>query len=125
MTGLEIALPASLMILAFLLKLLIDRSTTAPVLVKSLYELPVDISFLAMSLIIAYTIGGKADTSRGLFFFIIYIIGAILVVLLWRRSIKCFEANRTIISAFLALINYSATLVGAYISIRLIIGVPK
>jgi len=125
MTALEIALPASLMVLAFLLKLLIDRSTTAPVLIKSLYELPVDMAFLGMSLIVAFTIGSKDNPSKGLFYFILYTMGAICVVFLWRRSIKYFEENKNTISGFLAALNYSGTLLGAYISIKLVIGVIK
>jgi len=125
MTALEIALPASLMVLAFLLKLFIDRSTTAPVLIKSLYELPVDMAFLAMSLIVAFTIGSKDNPSKGLLYFILYTVGAIFVVFLWRRSIKYFEENKNTISGFLAALNYSGTLLGAYISIKLVIGVIK
>ncbi len=125
MTGLEIALPASLIFLSFLLKLFIDRSTTAPVLIKSLYELPVDMTFLAMSLIIAYTIGSKESPSEGLFYFIIYTIGAIIIVFLWRRSIKCFEENKTVVSGVLAVINYSLSLFGIYISIKLVMRILK
>jgi hypothetical protein len=51
---LDVFLPIALVVIAFLLKLFMDRSVNAPLAVKSLYELPVDMLFLTLSFIVAF-----------------------------------------------------------------------
>ncbi len=98
----EILLPSAILLLAFLLKLFINRSVKAPDVIKSILELPVDIVFLALSLIAATIISGQLEVEVGLVLFICYIVGAVFVVIMWRNSEKLFEADRhmTMICAF-------------------------
>ena len=91
MEHLEIILPITLLVLAFGLKLAIDRSVEVPTIIQALCELPVDMIFLSISFLIAFTISKPTDPSEGLFFTIAFIVIAILVVIIWRKSLKLFE----------------------------------
>lgn len=91
MNQLEIALPIILLLLAFILKLSIDRTIEVPNLIQAICELPVDIEFLSISFLIAFTIGKDADTGKGLFFCFVFIFIAVIVVILWRKCLKLFE----------------------------------
>jgi drug/metabolite transporter (DMT)-like permease len=91
MEHLEIILPITLLVLAFGLKLAIDRNVEVPTLIQALCELPVDMIFLSISFLIAFTISKPADPSEGLFFTIAFIVVAVLVVILWRKSLKLFD----------------------------------
>ena len=91
MEHLEIILPITLLFLAFVLKLSIDRSIEVPNIIQAICELPVDMIFLSISFLIAYTISKPTDPSEGLFFTIAFIVIAVLTVILWRKSLKLFE----------------------------------
>lgn len=125
MEFLEIALPVTLLFLAFLLKLLIDRATTAPVFIQSLFELPVDIAFLAMSFVIAFTINAGDKAAEGLFYFVVYVVCSIIIVFLWRRSTLLFESNSYFWAGSLASINYAISVVGIYLAIGMVKGVAQ
>lgn len=120
MDSLEIALPSTLLVLAFLLKLLIDRASTAPVFIQSLLELPVDIAFLAMSFVIAYTINAGDKADEGLLYFLIYIVASIIIVFFWRRSNSLFESDNFILTGMLTSINYLVSVSGIYIAVNLV-----
>ena len=120
MNSLEVSLPVVLLVLAFLLKLLIDRASTAPVFIQSLMELPVDIAFLAMSFVIAYTINAGARAGEGLLYFLIYIICSIVIVFFWRRSNSCFERDNYLMVGVLTSLNYVASITGVYMAINLV-----
>lgn len=91
MEHLEIILPITLLFLAFVLKLSIDRSIEVPNIIQAICELPVDIIFLSISFLIAYTISKPTDPSNGLFFTLAFIAIAVLTVILWRKSLILFE----------------------------------
>ncbi|STD59666.1 hypothetical protein [Empedobacter falsenii] len=93
MEHLEIILPITLLFLAFILKLSIDRSIKAPNIIQAICELPVDMIFLSISFLIAFTISKPNDPSEGLFFTIAFICIAVLTVILWRKSLILFEKN--------------------------------
>ena len=120
MISLDISLPVVLLVLAFLLKLLIDRASTAPIIIQSLMELPVDIAFLAMSFVVAYTIKAGDKFGEGLLLFIIYIISTIVIVFFWRRSNVYFESDCYIRVGFLTSCNYIASISGVCIALNLI-----
>ena len=105
MNQLEIILPIALLALEFVLKLFIDRSATLPVLIRSVLELPVDISFLATSLIVAFTILSPSNSEEGLVRFVIYLIGTVLVIFGWRRSVAFFEQDHRWRAALLWLVS--------------------
>ena len=121
MQSLEIALPVALLVLSFCLKLLIDRTATLPFFIEAVLELPVDIAFLATSLVIAFTIGTPGMVKEGLFAFTLYVIGSIVVVLLWRRSRGFFEKEKLILSLLLAIVNYGISVAALVYSIGLVI----
>ena len=121
MTHLQIILPAALLALAFVLKLCIDREATAPVLILALLELPVDMTFLSSTFIISYTIGVNGDKELGLIFFIAFLIGTIVVILLWRRSIRFFDSDKLIKSSLLGTLNYLISVSAIVSSVNLVI----
>ena len=120
MNSLEIWLPVVLLVLAFLLKLLIDRASTAPIFIQSLMELPVDIAFLAMSFVIAFTINAGGRAGEGLLYFLTYIICSIVLVFFWRRSNSCFERDNYLMVGVLTSLNYFASITGVYMAINLV-----
>jgi len=117
----EIILPISILFLAFMLKLFIDRSAEAPLIVKSLYELPVDIIFLTVSLLAGLTITKKPDNSHELTTLVIFIIVAIINVIIWRRAIKLFEDNYKWWSIVPTVLNYCITIFCLITTINLLI----
>jgi hypothetical protein len=90
MEHLQIILPAVLLLIGFLLKLLVGRRYDMPATIQSVCELPVDIIFLALSFTVAFTITKVDNQSSGLFYCFIGIAMAILIVLLWRISVDHF-----------------------------------
>lgn len=91
MEHLEIILPVSLLFLAFILKLSIDRSIETPNMIQSICELPVDMIFLAISFLVAYTISNPSNPNNGLFYTISFIGLAVINVILWRKSLKLYD----------------------------------
>lgn len=90
MNHLDILLPAILLIIAFLLKLVVDRNVDVPNTIQAICELPVDILFLALSFVVGFTISSKENMSDGLLCCYVGIAIAVVVVVLWRKSIKLF-----------------------------------
>lgn len=88
----EIILPSILLIIAFSLKLFIDRTVDIPQTLKAICELPVDIMFLAMSFGVGYTIS-KNNSSEGLIFLFWSLLLSILVIVLWRKSLILLASN--------------------------------
>jgi|TARA_B100000315_G_scaffold214055_1_gene212351 hypothetical protein len=125
MTFLEITLPGSILILAFVLKLFIDRTATAPELIAAMFELPVDIAFLATTLVAAFIISDQSGAGRGLVAFVIYVIGAVVVVVLWRRSHSLFIADRLWPAFGLSIIGYGLCAFGLFHAVGLLSGVAK
>lgn len=122
MTSLEITMPVVLLGLSFMLKLFIDRSTTAPDAIVSTLELPVDITFLSISLIVGYTIAPSGDSKAGLAWFAFYMFAAIFIVFLWRRSIKNFDSGSQKTVILLAGVNYFLAITALVNSVSLITG---
>jgi len=122
LSNLEIIMPAFVLGLSFMLKLFIDRSTTAPQAIESTLELPVDVTVLAMSLIVGFTISPTGNPREGMAWFAFYMFSAVFIVFLWRRSIKCFDAGSIKTLLFLAGTNYLMALSALVNSIRLVMG---
>jgi hypothetical protein len=91
MEHLDIILPIVLLVLAFFLKLSIDRTIKAPNVIQAICELPVDIVFLSLSFLIAFTISNKTETSKGLFFTLGFIVVSVIIVIIWRKSLKLYD----------------------------------
>lgn len=114
-------LPIALVVIAFIMKLFMDRSATLPLIIRSLYEVPVDVIFLALSFTTAYTITDTSHVTVGMFYLYIFLIAALIIVVLWRRSIVLFELNHRFWSALLFVFNGSIAGYGLYKAINLVI----
>ena len=90
MDNLNIILPGVLVVIAFLLKLLVDRNLDIPNAIQATCGLPVDIIFLSLTFGVAFTISDIKNQPIGLFYCFIGIAISIIVVLLWRKSLKFF-----------------------------------
>lgn len=125
MEHLELILPVALLFLSFLLKLMIDRSVKAPIAIKAICELPVDMIFLSISFLIAFIISGGENRNDGLLYWIIYLILSIGIVFLWRRSISIYEKGENKSWLVLLSVNLFVTLICLIISINLLINVGE
>lgn len=94
MQYLEIILPLALLVLAFIMKLSINREIAVPNLIQAICELPVDIIFLTISFLVGFTIAKADNPSEGLFYTISFIAVATLVLSIWRYSLKLFEKGK-------------------------------
>jgi hypothetical protein len=108
----EIILPIAILVLAFLLKLFIDREVKVPILIRAIYELPINIVFLALSFLIGYTITSTDIIIKNecLLFSIVITMLAIFNVVLWRRSLSLYERGNRFISILLTVLNYSLSI---------------
>ncbi len=122
MNALEILLPGAILVLAFVFKLFVDRIATAPDFIKALLELPVDIAFLAISLVAAFTISNRSRAAEGLFAFVIYVVVAVLAVVLWRRSLSLFDADNHWSLAGVAILGYCICVFGLIYAVKLVTG---
>jgi hypothetical protein len=120
---LDVFLPIALVIIVFILKLFMDRSVRAPMAVKSLYELPVDILMLTLSFAVAFTITSPSNTNSGLAHLFVFFIIILLSVVGWRRSIDLFEREKKGKSVGLFLVNFAVAGYCLTIAVKLIIGV--
>lgn len=117
---LEAILPFLLLFLCFLLKLLIDRSVTLPQFINAAFELPVDIAFLSLAFIVAFTISDPENVQEGMIRFIIYLIGTICIVFLWRRSIIYFTLNKQWVSYILSVMSYGLCITGLVLAVGML-----
>lgn len=115
---LDIVLPIILIIIAFLLKLFMDRNATLPHFIKSLYELPVDIVFLGLTFTTAFTISEASHMAKGMFYLFVFLVIALINVVLWRRSTTLYEQTSYSWASSLFVLN--ATIAG-YVLYRSVI----
>lgn len=125
MNALEVIMPMIVLGLAFALKLFIDRTASIPDTISSTLELPVDITFLSISLIVGFTIAPSGETKEGLAWFALYVLVAIFIVFIWRRSVKCFESNSHKSAFWLGALNYLISITAIVHSIKLVTGVAS
>lgn len=118
--SLSIIMPIVVLGLSFALKMFIDRSTTVNDAICSALELPVDIAFLSISLIVGLTLTPNVDPQQGLAWFGFYICGAIIIVFIWRRSTNIHINSGNFF--WLGLLNYLISITGLVFSIKLLTG---
>ena len=121
----QYVLPVILLCLAFLLKLLIDRSATIPLFLQSVLELPVDIAFLAISFLVAYIITETGNRENGLLCFLVFLTATVIIIFFWRRAISCYDNNKFISSTILGTASYAISIFGLTYSIGLLLGGVK
>ena len=86
MEHLDIILPIVLVVIAFLLKLVVDRNVDVPSTIQAFIELPIDLMFLAMTFAVAATLSNEQIQNKGLLCSFIGIVIAIIVVLITLNS---------------------------------------
>lgn len=114
-------LPLVLIVLTFILKLVVDETTSAPRLVQSLYELPVNMIFLSLSFFVSRMISTYSFEPELYFVFGSLAVGTI-IIMLWKRSIRRYDKKYFISSAILAIVNFSISAVILFLSIQSIRG---
>jgi FtsH-binding integral membrane protein len=105
MNSLDVLLPLGLLVLAFLLKLFVDQSADVPRTIEALYSVPIDVVFLATSFAVAFTLSSPSGAGRGLLHVLGFIIAAVVVVFLWRRSRRLFDVTHYFWSAVVFVLN--------------------
>ena len=120
MASVQIGLPAAILLMAFLLKLFIDKTASNPDIIQALLELPVDVTFLAISFIAGFTISTPNRLQDGLLHFGFYLVGAILIVVLWRRSLRFFDSKRIWATISLGIFNFFLCAYGLLRAINLL-----
>lgn len=124
MKPIEIIMPIILIGLAFFLKLFIDRTVTVPDTISSILDLPADIAFFSLSVIVSFTITRPENRDSGLIYFSTAIVLSLLVVFLWRRSLSSFNSGARALPAIAGVINYIITVAMAIYAINLVVGTP-
>ena len=124
MKHLNLILPFILVIIAFLLKLVVDRKVEIPNAIQAIIELPVDIIFLALTFSVAFTLSTKENQADGLFYGFVGITAAIVVVLIWKKTQALFLKNSHW-WIFLLIINLSISIFCVRESIELVINGEK
>lgn len=120
MKPIEIIMPIILIGFAFLVKLLIDRTVTIPDAISSILDLPADIVFFSLSVIVSFTITKPENRDQGLMYFAGYIALSLLVIFLWRRSLSTFTAGKRLIPTIAGVANYAISLSMALHAIKLV-----
>ncbi|MFN6792713.1 hypothetical protein [Bacillus sp. TD11] len=109
----EFILPLVLLGLSFSLKLYINREVNNPTLLSAIAELPVDVMFVSVAFTISYQVQlsnyviktinsgtkeilSKMDLYNGYVLFATYILLTVLVIALWRISIKSLDNTKWI-----------------------------
>lgn len=118
---LNVILPIALVVMAFLLKLFMDQSATVPLFIRSLFELPVSVIFLALSFATAYTITSPNNISSGMCHLYIFLVLTLICVVLWRRCTILFERNSHFWASVLFIINGTISGFVLYRAIGLVI----
>lgn len=117
---LQAVLPLCILMLSFILKLVVDRTAKLPDVINALFELPVSIAFLATSLIAATAMANIGVASYALVGFGIYIVGTVITVVTWRRSVFLFENNHFIWAVIVSGIGYAICILGLLNAIAII-----
>lgn len=108
MEHLDIILPGLLVLIAFLLKLLIDEIVDITSTIQAVIELPVDVIFLALTFSVAFTLTNVENQLQGLFYGFLGFVISIIVILLWKKTKKLFLIGSKW-WIFLVLLNLSIT----------------
>lgn len=119
--SLDLAVPAALLLVTFLLKLFIDRRVEFPMFIAALCELPVEMGFLATSFIAAFTMASTEQTGIGFFLFVVYTLAVIVTVVLWRRSQHMFDVQRNVATLLFFVPNFALALLLLWGAIQFVV----
>jgi hypothetical protein len=124
MNNLDIILPALLLLIGFLFKMVIGRKWNIPDAVQSVCEFPVDVIFLALSFCVGYTISHIENQSMGLLYCFVGIVMATVIVQLWRITLNLYEnksKHKYKLWVLALVINLSIAFFGIFKSVDLIV----
>lgn len=124
MGDLNLILPVVLVLIAFSLKLVVGKDVQFADALQTTIELPVDIIFLALSFVVAFTLSKVENHTTGLCHCFIGIVFAILVVFLSNRTQKMFLKNNKWFFLLL-FVNLSVASYTVYYSIDLLVSIEN
>lgn len=103
------ALPVLLVGIAAFFKLAVGQPITLDSFARSLFEFPVDILFVAISLIIASAITDPNDLATEMISLLGSIIVALLVIIIWRGSNSRYAGEHFLAAYALVILNLAAS----------------
>lgn len=103
---LDLIMPVGLVVLAFFVKLAVDRRVKAPYLIEAMLEFPVDLVILGASFVAAFTLSRILETKPGMVLFVVHVIVAVVVAIFWREGVRLFQTERFWRSAALGIVSY-------------------
>lgn len=109
MPWIQAGLPGSLLGIKFLLKLFVGQSPTRVNLIEAIIALPVDVVFLAASLLAGFVLAVPQHARESLTLFAALIAMGILAVYLSRQSNALFTRDKLLASTALAILNFIAS----------------
>jgi hypothetical protein len=119
---LKVLLPGSLLLMAFLLKLFLDRKAEVPDIIRAVLELPVDVVFLSLSFVVGFILDNPSQATAAAFIAFCYVGAAIVIVLFWRRSERNFLSDRFWWTFVFAAANYVLCISALVFGVQLISG---
>lgn len=125
MNSLDIILPLILIAITYSLKLFIDQVVDFPATIKSFCELPIDIIFLSISLLVAIAISNSDIRIDGIIYMLCNIVAAIIIVFLSKRSISNFTLSTNNRWKYFLLVNIFISVMSLCISISLLKHLPS
>lgn len=105
MEYLNVILPLILVLMAFILKLVVDKEVDLPSSIQAIIELPIDLIFLAITFYVATILSNSSIQNEGLLYSFIGLFISIIVVLISKKCSKLFINKRTKTWLLLLLFN--------------------
>lgn len=125
MEELDIVLPIILVLIAFLLKLVVDKDVKIADAIQASIELPIDLMFLAITFSVAATLSSVHAQEKGLLYSFVGIVIAILVVFISKKNIKYFTSNKKSKWVILLLLNLIISIYGVKFSVDLLTSIKS
>lgn len=112
-----------LLIICFVLKTYLNRTPRLLNLIYSLIDFPINIIFLGISFVVAYTITAEGnDIYSGLVIIVIYILAMLFVVIFSRIAESSLDEHKIKTTIFFSFISYIICITGLIIGIKLVTG---
>lgn len=125
MEELDIVLPIILVLIAFLLKLVVDKDVKIADAIQASIELPIDLMFLVITFSVAATLSSVHAQEKGLLYSFVGIVIAILVVFISKKNIKYFTSNKKSKWVILLLLNLIISIYGVKFSVDLLTSIKS
>jgi hypothetical protein len=116
----KVFLPFALILITYGLKLFIDQQVDKRIAIKSACELPIDIIFLSISLLIAVIVSNTSNRSEGLLSMLMNFALAIFIVFLSKKSASIYHNGSSKIWGWLFALNMFLSILSLFISINML-----